>query len=242
MPFQCSLPAQFPSVSHQDCNYIGVSLGENSQDKAPAGQQHSHWNKSPRSQWQSDSRFTLTAAHYIKKKSNKIPQFLTVSPILLHTLIFLIPYILAPLWDVPLLQKGGKKMRLGWKTLIIWEGFSGNIALGVKCGTPEIPSGSSSLQHKGCVCLSPAQPKVKRRMWPWERILHLDSAFHQSTKGKKKNLEEYSVSQAVQHLQHVPPPPCSRGHPFGTMSSATSVTVILRTAGRWPCPSCCCVS
>lgn len=83
----------------------------------------------------------------------------------------------------------------------------------------EIPSGSNSLQHQGCVCLSPsscsAQLKGKRRMWPWERILHLDSAFHQSRKGKKKKaLQEYLVSQAVQHLQHVPPPLCSLRSPF----------------------------
>lgn len=137
-------------------------------------------------------------------------------------------------------------MRLRWKPLIIWEEFSGNIALGVKCGTPEIPSGSNSLQHQGSVCLSPsscsAQPKVKCRMWPWERILHLDSAFHQSTKGKKKISKSiyfpklFSTSSTSHHL-HAP-----WGHPFGTMSSATFATVILKTAGRWPCPCCCCAS
>lgn len=38
--------------------------------------------------------------------------------------------------------------------------------------------------------------------------------FSSEHKRKEKNLEEYLVSQAVQHLQHIPPTPCSLRSPF----------------------------
>lgn len=132
-----------------------------------------------------------------------------------------------------------KTHTIGWA-----EESSGNTVLGIKCKTLETPSGGSVLKHQGYVCApAPAAAQLSQEKsagcGPKIGFCICTLLFNRAQKERRKKIPQHLVFQAVQHFQHVPPPPCSLSWAFGMMSS---VTAIMKTAGRRPRPCCCRIS
>lgn len=152
MPLQFSLPAQFQSMRHQDCNYRGLSLGENGQNKVPeSGQQHSHWKIPEEAVW---FEIHIQSNNLSNNNNKKITLFDSLPHIIIH------PTFLVPSKDLsscsPNLKRGENNRTQMNTTKNSWaEESSGNTALGVKCGTPESPCGGSILKHRAVLAPQP---------------------------------------------------------------------------------------